>query len=68
EMGLKEKEHEVYFLAQIKDSRWLPFFERVFSWGRHSSRNDVDLENKFPVADSHRYCATHDRNAARKPN
>jgi hypothetical protein len=59
EMGLKEKEHEVYFLAQIRDSRWLPFFEKIFSWGRHTTRNDVDLENKFSVADSHRYCAMH---------
>ena len=61
EMGLKEKEHEVYFLAQIKDSRWLPFFERIFAWGRKSSANDVDLANKYPVAESHRYCATRHR-------
>lgn len=58
EMGMKEKEHEAYFLEQIKTSRLLPLFERLFSWGRHSSRNDVDLENKYPVADSHRYCAS----------
>jgi hypothetical protein len=31
EMGMKEKEHEVYFLEQIKTSRLLPFFERVFA-------------------------------------
>ncbi len=59
EMGLKEKEHEVYFLAQIKTSRWLPFFENVFSWGKKSSLNDVDLENRSSVEDSHRYCATY---------
>lgn len=58
-MGMKEKEHEVYFLAQIKDSRWLPFFERVFSWGRRSSLNDVDLENKYSLDEAHRYCTTH---------
>jgi hypothetical protein len=60
EMGLKEKEHEVYFLDQIKKSRLLPFFEKIFSWGRHSSLNDVDLENKHPVETSHRYCLTYD--------
>ncbi|MBL9190089.1 MAG: hypothetical protein JNK23_21595 [Opitutaceae bacterium] len=58
-MGLKEKEHEVYFLAQIEGSRWLPFFEKLFAWGRHASRNDVDLARPLPVADSHRYCTTH---------
>lgn len=31
EMGMKEKEHEVYFLEQIKDSKLLPFFENYFS-------------------------------------
>src|SRR6266700_2285955 len=55
EMGMKEKEHEIYFLDQIKGSRLLPFFERVFSWGRKSSLNDVDLEHKYSVEDSHRY-------------
>jgi len=58
EMGMKEKEHEAYFLDQIKDSRLLPFFERVFSWGRTSSLNDVHLGAKHAVADSHRYCTT----------
>lgn len=57
EMGMKEKEHEVYFLEQIKTSRLLPFFERIFSWGRQASLNDVNLENKYRVEDSHRYCA-----------
>ena len=59
EMGMKEKEHEVYFLEQIKGSRLLPFFERVFCWGRATSRNDVDLQAKFSVEQSHRYCAAH---------
>ncbi len=58
EMGLKEKEHEVYFLAQIKDSRLLPIFERVFSWGRKSTLNDVDLAQKYSVDEAHRYCRT----------
>ena len=32
EMGIKEKEHEVYFFGKIKDNKMLPFFEKVFSW------------------------------------
>lgn len=59
EMGMKEKEHEVYFLAQIEQSRWLPLFERVFSWGRTASRNDVDLDRAHPVEESHHYCANY---------
>lgn len=62
EMGIKEKEHEMYFLDQIKGSRLLPFFERVFSWGRSASRNDVDLRAKYPVTESHRYCAAYREN------
>ena len=30
EMGIKEKEHEIYFLDKIKDSKLLPFFEKLF--------------------------------------
>ena len=30
EMGMKEKEHEVYFLEQIKNDKLLPFFEKIF--------------------------------------
>jgi hypothetical protein len=58
EMGMKEKEHEVYFLQQIEGSRLLPFFEKVFSWGSKAALNDVNLENKYSVEDSHRYCKT----------
>lgn len=42
EMGLKEKDHEVYFLRMVEDARWLPWFERVFHWGVNSSSNNVD--------------------------
>ncbi|MEQ1852010.1 MAG: ferritin-like domain-containing protein [Chthoniobacteraceae bacterium] len=59
EMGMKEKEHEVYFLEQIRKSRLLPLFERLFSWGAGSSANDVDLEKKFPVRESDQYCKTY---------
>lgn len=58
EMGMKEKEHEVYFLEQIRQSRLLPLFERLFSWGAVSSTNDVDLEKKLPVRESDHYCQT----------
>lgn len=56
EMGLKEKEHEVHFLDVIKDEKWLPLFERVFSWGSKSSLNDVSLEDTHPVEEAERYC------------
>ncbi len=56
EMGIKEKEHEEYFLAQIKDSKMLPFFEKLFSWGGNSSFNNVDLDKKYPLENSDHYC------------
>jgi len=59
EMGIKEKEHEVYFLEQIKDSKWLPYFERVFSWGKQTTANDVNLADKLPVETSSQYCKTY---------
>ncbi len=55
EMGIKEKEHEVYFLEQIKDSKLLPFFEKLFFWGE-SSFNNIDLDKKYPVEESDIYC------------
>ena len=56
EMGIKEKEHEVYFLQKIKNKKLLPFFETLFSWGISKSYNDVDLEKKYPVEESKVYC------------
>ena len=56
EMGIKEKEHEVYFLEMIKDARWLPLFEKVFSWGKEATHNDVDFENIPEVNESERVC------------
>ena len=56
DMGMKEKEHEVYFLSKIKNSKVLPFFERLFSWGRNKSVNNVDLDKKYPVEESNQYC------------
>jgi hypothetical protein len=56
EMGMKEKDHEVYFLNQIKASKLLPLFEKIFSWGKNSSLNDVDLENKYSLEKADEYC------------
>jgi len=56
EMGMKEKDHEVYFLKQIQESRLLPFFEKIFSWGKNSSFNDVDLGNKYSPEKADEYC------------
>ena len=56
EMGVKEKEHEVYFLEQIKANGLLPLFQRLFAWGEGSSQNDVDLAKPLPVAESADYC------------
>ena len=64
EMGMKEKEHELYFLAQVKRSKLLPLFERFFGWGEEHSSNDIDFENKHPVAESHQYCKRSDTPAA----
>ncbi|MCD6017649.1 MAG: hypothetical protein K0S53_770 [Bacteroidetes bacterium] len=55
EMGIKEKEHEVYFLEQIKDNKLLPFFEKLFFWGK-GSFNNIDLDTKYPVEQSDVYC------------
>jgi rubrerythrin len=56
EMGIKEKEHEVYFLERIKNKKLLPFFEKIFAWGGAKSFNDVDLDKKYPVESSDLYC------------
>lgn len=56
EMGIKEKEHEVYFLEKIKNKKLLPLFEKLFGWGADKSFNDVDLEKKYPIEESAAYC------------
>lgn len=56
DMGIREKEHEVYFLNRIKNKKLLATFERVFSWGSKKSFNDVDLETKYSVERSEAYC------------
>lgn len=57
DMGIKEKEHEIYFLDKIKNKKWMPIFEKLFFWGVHKPLNDVDLENKYPVEEARRYCS-----------
>jgi hypothetical protein len=56
EMGIKEKEHEIYFLGKIKNKKLLPVFEKIFAWGSSKSFNDVDLEAKYPIEESKVYC------------
>lgn len=56
DMGIREKEHEVYFLNRIKNKKLLATFERIFSWGAKKSLNDVDLETKYSVERSDAYC------------
>lgn len=56
EMGMKEKEHEVYFLEQIKTNKFLPYFEKFFMWGKVKSFNNIDLDKKYPVEKSDVYC------------
>jgi rubrerythrin len=56
DMGIKEKEHEVYFLEKIKTNRLLPFFEKFFNWGDKNSFNNIDLDKKYPVEESDVYC------------
>lgn len=69
DMGIKEKEHEVYFLEKIKTNKLLPFFQKFFGWGNDESFNNVDLDRKYPVEQSGVYCVSEhsraeDRNTA----
>ena len=59
EMGMKEKDHEVYFLEQINDSKLLPLFEEIFAWGRKASRNDIDAEHPLDIEQSASYCRSY---------
>lgn len=60
EMGIKEKEHEVYFLEKIRNRKLLPFFEKLFAWGGRKSFNNIDLDKKYPVEQSGHYCKKED--------
>ena len=61
DMGIKEKEHEVYFLEEIKNDKFLPLFEKLFGWGLSKSFNNVDLDKKYPLEDSSHYCKTSEK-------
>jgi rubrerythrin len=63
EMGIKEKEHEIYFGEKIKNHRLLPFFEKLFNWSAKQSYNNVDLEKKYPVEKSQLYCSKSSKTA-----
>lgn len=56
EMGMKEKEHKIYFLDKIKDNRLLLFFEKIFAWVGQKSFNAINLAEKYPVDASDDYC------------
>ena len=56
EMGIKEKEHEIYFQKGLQNNRLLPLFEKIFGWGNTGSFNDVDLQNTPSVEESKGYC------------
>jgi hypothetical protein len=56
EMGIKEKEHEEYFLFAIQNKKLLVFFEKYFNWGASKSYNDVDIQNLKPIEESVSYC------------
>ena len=56
EMGIKEKEHEVYFQKGLQNNRLLPLFEKIFGWGNKHSSNDIDLDHKASVEESKSYC------------
>lgn len=58
DMGIKEKEHEIYFLEGIKTNKLLPFFQKWFGWGDDESFNNIDLERKYPIVESGIYCST----------
>ena len=56
DMGMKEKEHEVYFLQRLKSHRLLPWFERMFGWGKNGSLNDVTADAGYSAQESKRLC------------
>lgn len=56
EMGIKEKEHEMFFIDKIKHKKILSLFEKLFGWGNQKSFNDIDLDKKYPIDESAKYC------------
>lgn len=56
EMGIKEKEHEVFFLNGLDEHRLLPLFQKAFGWGTGVSYNDVDMAEIDATESSGVYC------------
>jgi len=54
-MGIKEKEHEEYFLGKGEASKLLPVFEKLFKWGRAVSTMLILKEN-MSLRSPSRYC------------
>ncbi len=56
DMAVKEKEHEIYFLDQVRSHFCLRIFEGLFRWGRKRQYNDIDLTSLKSVERSLEYC------------
>ncbi len=56
DMGVKEKEHEVFFLKTIENDGALRVFEKIFGWGKVKTKNNLDLSDLKPVDQSDVYC------------
>ena len=59
EMGVKEKEHEIYFLKKLESHRLLPVFQRFFAWGKNGSLNDLDAEADVTLEEAKQLCRKH---------
>jgi len=56
-LSMNEREHERYFLNNIRNHKLLPLFEKIFSWGRKKSSDHLNLEKKYGITESAKYCA-----------
>ena len=61
DMGVKEKEHEEFFLEIASKDSWMPYFDKIFSWGKNKSQNDVDLNELLPLEKATEYCKKWER-------
>ena len=60
EMGIREKEHEMYFLETVKGNRLLPIFETIFRWGEDRSFNDIELSPAPTIDEAKSACGNRD--------
>lgn len=56
DMGIKEKEHKIYFLNKIKTKRKLGLLEQIMAWSNNKKQNDANLDKKYPMAHGLLYC------------